>query len=102
MVFLVLAIFPFCIEVIFQCKPIHVYWTEGRPGDKCLNDIVGFYLSGTMNAVADICLMAIVLPKILELQLHARQRWALVGIVLLGTLAVVAAYVLTTTYILLR
>lgn len=90
MVFLVLAIIPFVIEVILQCKPIHVYWTEGRPWNKCINDIAGFYLSGTMNAVADIVLMAVVLPKILELQLHSRQRWALVGIVLLGTLAVVA------------
>lgn len=37
--------------------------------------------------------MAIVLPRILELQLHQRQRWALTGIVLLGSLAVIAGVV---------
>lgn len=87
---LVLSIVPFVIEVILQCKPIHVYWTEGRPGAKCLDDFAGFIISGTINIVADALLIAIVLPRVIELKLHKRQRWALVGVVLLGILAVVA------------
>jgi hypothetical protein len=35
--------------------------------------------------------MIIVLPRILELQLHPRQRWALASIVLLGSLAIAAS-----------
>lgn len=93
MVFLVLIIIPFDIEVILQCKPIHVYWTEGRPGAKCLDDFAGFIVNGTSNILADVFLMAIVLPRVIELKLHKRQRWALVGVVLLGTLVVVAGIV---------
>jgi hypothetical protein len=89
-VLLFLVILPFDIEIIFQCKPIHVYWTEGRPASKCIDDLAGFYLSGSLNILADAIIMAIVLPRVIELKLHKRQRWALVGIVLLGTLAIVA------------
>lgn len=90
---LVLLTFPFMFEVAFQCSPIHVYWTEGRPAAKCLADFPGFMLSGSLNIFVDVALMGIVLPRVLELQLHKRQRWALTGIVLLGSLAVVAGIV---------
>lgn len=92
-VVLVLSIIPFCIEVILQCKPIHVYWTEGRPASKCLDDLAGLFINGSLNVLADVLLMAIVLPRVIELKLHKRQRWALVGVVLLGTLAVVAGII---------
>lgn len=93
MVLLVLLIIPMQIEVALQCNPIHVYWTEGRPKSKCIKDIAGFMVSGSLNIFVDVSIMAVVLPRILELQLHKRQRYALVGIVLLGTLAVVAGIV---------
>jgi hypothetical protein len=93
MVLLVLLIIPMDIEVIFQCKPIHVYWSEGRPASKCLADIAGFFVSGTLNIVVDALLMAIVLPRVIALKLHMRQKWALVGVVMLGTLAVVAGII---------
>ncbi|KAH7385492.1 hypothetical protein DE146DRAFT_681050 [Phaeosphaeria sp. MPI-PUGE-AT-0046c] len=92
-VLLILTIIPFDIEAALQCKPIHVYWTEGRPASKCLQDLPGLFVNGTLNILADVFLMAIVLPRVIELKLHKRQRWALVGVVLLGTLAVVAGIV---------
>lgn len=90
---LVLLIFPFMFEVAFQCRPIHVYWTELRPTTKCLKDFPGFMLSGSLNIFVDVALMAIVLPRVLELKMHKRQKWALVGIVLLGSFAVIAGIV---------
>jgi hypothetical protein len=93
LVLLVLLTFPFMFEVAFQCRPIEVYWTEGRPEAKCLEDFAGFLISGSLNILVDVALMGIVLPRVLELQLHKRQRWALTGIVLLGSLAVVAGIV---------
>lgn len=93
LVLLVLLTFPFMFEVAFQCHPIQVYWTEGRPAAKCLQDLPGFLLSGSLNIFVDVALMGTVLPRVLELQLHQRQRWALTGIVLLGSLAVVAGIV---------
>jgi hypothetical protein len=90
---LILTIIPFDIEIIFQCKPIHVYWTEGHPASKCIDDLAGLFVNGTVNIVADVIIMAIVLPRVYELKLHSRQRWALIGVVLLGTLAVVAGII---------
>lgn len=86
-------IFPFFLTFIFQCKPINVYWTEGRPASKCFTDISGLYVNGGLNILVDIALMAIVLPRVLELHLNARQKWALVGIVCLGSFAVVAGVI---------
>jgi hypothetical protein len=90
---LVLLVVPFEFEAIFQCKPISAFWNEGRPFDKCAGDLAALLTNGSLNVFVDVCLMAIVLPRILELQLHPRQRWALTFIVLLGSLAVVAGIV---------
>ncbi|KAH6612551.1 hypothetical protein C7974DRAFT_381089 [Boeremia exigua] len=93
LVILVLLTFPFMFEVAFQCSPVHVYWTEGRPEAKCLQDLPGFILSGSINVFVDVALMAIVLPRIFELQMDRRQKWALTGVVLLGSLAATAGIV---------
>ena len=93
LVLLVLLTFPFMFEVAFQCSPIRVYWTEGRPAAKCRVDLIGFLLSGSLNIFVDVALMGIVLPRVLELQLHKRQKRALTGIVLLGSLAGVAGII---------
>ena len=93
---IVLVVVPsllFLILTFFQCKPIQVYWTEGRPASKCSTDISGVYVSGSLNVLVDVALMAIVLPRVLELHLHARQKSALVGIVSLGSFAAIAGLI---------
>jgi hypothetical protein len=80
----------FTILSFFQCRPIQAYWTEGRPASKCNTDISGIYVSGSLNVFVDLALMAIVLPRVLELHLNARQKWALIGIVGLGSFAAMA------------
>lgn len=85
---------PFFFLSVFQCKPISVYWTEGRPIEKChMADYRTFYIHGSINVFVDVALMFIVLPRILELHVSHRQRWALVSIVGLGSLAAVAGIV---------
>ncbi|KAH7132457.1 hypothetical protein B0J11DRAFT_601033 [Dendryphion nanum] len=78
---------PFFFQGIFQCAPIEVYWTEFRPESKCINDIHSLYIYGAINVFTDLALIAIVLPRVIGLTLNNRQRYALVGIVLLGLLA---------------
>ncbi|KAF2474836.1 uncharacterized protein BDR25DRAFT_384221 [Lindgomyces ingoldianus] len=92
-VVLALTIVPFFFEVMFQCKPIHVYWTEIRPASKCLNDFAGLIINGTLNVLCDIALILIVIPRIWDLKLNPRQKSALIGIVMLGWLAVIAGIV---------
>jgi hypothetical protein len=82
---------PFFFLSVFQCKPINVYWTEGRPFEKCsLVDFKMFYTHGGLNIFCDVALMIAVMPRVLELHVSQRQRWALVGIVGLGSLAAIA------------
>ncbi|OAG00438.1 uncharacterized protein CC84DRAFT_302083 [Paraphaeosphaeria sporulosa] len=88
---------PFFFLSVFQCTPIHVYWTEGRPFEKChLIDFKMFYIHGGLNIFCDVALMIIVMPRVLELHVGRRQKWALVGIVGLGSLAVIAGIVRMT------
>lgn len=88
---------PFFFLNVFQCNPIHVYWTEGRPAEKChVAHFSTFYVHGGINVFVDIALMIIVLPRILELHVSARQRWALISIVGLGSLAAIAGIIRMT------
>lgn len=88
---------PFFFLSIFQCKPIHVYWTEGRPSQKChVVDFNMFYVHGGLNIFCDVALMLIVIPRVLELHISNRQKWALVGIVGLGLLVIIAGIVRMT------
>ena len=90
---LVLTIFPFLIESFFTCQPLELYWKELRPSDKCLQDGAVLYVHGSINLAVDIALMCILIPRILGLKLNDRQKWALVGIVLVGGLAVMAGII---------
>lgn len=92
-VLLVLLIIPFFFEILFSCKPISAYWNELRPADKCIRDLSGLYVNGSLNAAVDIALIGILVPRILALKMNSRQKAALLCIVSLGSLAVVAAVV---------
>lgn len=86
----------FLIESLFSCRPLRLYWDELRPAEKCLKDLAAFYVYGSLNLFVDVALMGIILPRILQLKITKQQKWALVGVVLLGTLAVVAGIVRMT------
>lgn len=83
----------FVINVFFQCRPISAYWTEGRPADKCNQDIIGIWVSGGLNMFFDVALVFIVLPQVLGLPLNGRQRWSLICIVGLGFVAAAAGLI---------
>lgn len=94
LIFVVLVpIVPFIFAIVFQCNPVDSYWTEGRPASKCYTDISGLYVNGGINVFVDIALISIVLPRVLELHLNARQKWTLIGIIALGSFAVVSGIV---------
>ncbi|KAF2658249.1 hypothetical protein K491DRAFT_713641 [Lophiostoma macrostomum CBS 122681] len=93
LVFLILSIVPFFIEALFQCKPISLYWDELRPVDKCLVDLPALYVNGSMNVFADLALMGIVGPRIISLKMNHRQKWALMGIISLGSFVAIAGIV---------
>lgn len=90
---LVLTTTAFGIETFFTCQPLDLYWKELRPADKCLNDGSTFYIHGSVNLGVDAALMGILIPRIMGLKLNDRQKWALLGIVMVGSLAIVAGII---------
>lgn len=90
---LFLTMVPFAIETFFTCQPLDLYWKELRPVDKCLKDGETLYIHGSLNLAVDVALMGILIPRILNLKLNKRQKWVLVGVVMLGSLAVAAGII---------
>ncbi|PVH95712.1 hypothetical protein DM02DRAFT_659872 [Periconia macrospinosa] len=80
-------VLPFFIHGLLQCKPISAFWNEGRPVEKCGEDISGLWVAGAMSIFVDVALVVIVLPQVLRLHLPTRQRWSLILIVAMGLLA---------------
>jgi hypothetical protein len=93
LVLLALTMIPFIIETFFTRQPLHLYWSELRPSDKCSEDGSTLYIHGSLNLAVDISLMSIPISRILKLKLNKRQKWVLVVIVLLGSLAVAAGII---------
>lgn len=75
------------------CKPLSFYWNQfiGEQG-KCI-DINTFYLAlGIINMLNDIIVLMIPIPQILKLQMSAKKKFAVCGIMLLGSLCVLQPF----------
>jgi len=90
--FILLYTIPTVIFSIFQCNPVHGYWTK-TIDSKCLNTLPAFYINSISNILADIWLIAFVIPRIWQLKMAQKQKIALFAIVTLSWLVVVAAIV---------
>ncbi|KAH6665666.1 hypothetical protein B0J14DRAFT_209952 [Halenospora varia] len=87
--FVVLTFLPVQFAVVFRCHPVSDAWTIVSPNCGLQNPIV--YASAACNIVADIMLMAFVIPRFLPLQMARRQKISLICIVSLGVLVIIAA-----------
>ncbi|MCJ1269635.1 hypothetical protein MMC22_009527 [Lobaria immixta] len=72
-----------CITV-FECTPIHFFWTETPTTGHCVNVRTYFIGQAIPNIITDLLIMALPLPPIWKLNLPRRQKFALSGIFLLG------------------
>lgn len=69
------------------CKPLSFFWEQftGVPGS-CI-DVNSFFLAlGIINMIDDVIILAIPIPQILRLQMSARKKGGVSGIMLLGGL----------------
>ena len=77
---------------IFQCNPISHFWND--PFHRtCINIQPAFYSNGVSNLLTDVMLIVIVVLQVLKLQMHQRQKIALLAVVSLGWLAVIAGII---------
>lgn len=69
---------------IFECTPIHFFWTQNPTTGHCINVKSYFIGQAIPNIITDIFIMALPLPLIWKLNLPQKQKFALSGIFLLG------------------
>jgi hypothetical protein len=77
---------------IFQCNPIQGVW-DITIDKKCIDTIPAFYASTVESVLVDILLIAFAAPKIMRLNLHARQKNALLFTICLGGVPVIASII---------
>lgn len=80
-----------CVS-IFQCNPVRGVW-DITIDKKCIDTIPAFYASTVENVLVDILLIAFAAPKIMRLNLHARQKNALLFTICLGGIPIIASIV---------
>ncbi|KAG9918390.1 hypothetical protein KCV02_g12297, partial [Aureobasidium melanogenum] len=78
---------------IFQCSPVEAVWNITIQKKKCINTIPAFYASTVESVLVDILLIAFAAPKIMRLNLHARQKNALLFTICLGGVPIIASIV---------
>lgn len=93
------AAFPLIILSVMlgACRPLDYYWleyTDVNAKGKCLVNVDRFFLAmGIINMLTDILILSIPIPKIYQLQMSARKKWTVSGIMLLGSFVCVASIV---------
>ncbi|KAL7947870.1 hypothetical protein V8C42DRAFT_267784 [Trichoderma barbatum] len=89
------------LVTILQCQPTSAWWNRFNPTHplrpdqyKCTIDSVKFFYGNAIpTIVTDVLMLALPLPYITKLQLPKGQKWALVGIFLVGLFVTIVSIV---------
>lgn len=73
-------------STIWQCVPIEASWNNAITNKVCVNSDASWYQYGIINILTDVMILALPVRSIMKLQLHRRERFALLGIFALGAL----------------
>ncbi|KAH9209572.1 hypothetical protein DL95DRAFT_261751, partial [Leptodontidium sp. 2 PMI_412] len=91
MAFLIASTIAIMFMIIFKCNPVAAAWIQQL--GKCTSPNPNIYTSAVCNIIADVMLMAFVIPRVLNLQMARRQKIALLVVASLGILVIVASIV---------
>jgi hypothetical protein len=78
----------FTLVIIFQCNPISTLWEkfEFEFAPYCI-DVLDFYMSvAVSDLILDVIIFILPIPQIWQLQLRTKQKFAVAGIFLLGSM----------------
>jgi len=78
------------IIAFVQCRPLSSNWTT-NPNDACDHPYSLAILSGILNVINDFFILLLPAPVIWNLQVPAKQRFAVLGIFALGSLVIVVS-----------
>lgn len=89
----------FFFTSLFQCIPVTAIVEAYYSREKCVN-INQFYNAGCItDIIVDFLILILPIPMVLRLQLSFRQRLAILGIFLLGTLAAASSIARLIVYL---
>ena len=72
------------VAIIFTCIPPSDFWRLGDDNKKCQNQTVGVWVNAVGTLVTDIAILLLPLPALWKLKLPQTQKWALLGIFMIG------------------
>jgi hypothetical protein len=78
---------------LFKCTPVSLAWDISATRGSCLDPRPDLLISTSSSILADLWIMATVIPLLLSLQLHYHQKVATLIIVSLGWVAIAASLV---------
>lgn len=58
----------FSLGTVFQCNPIAFNWDKTIPGGTCMEVKTGFLVSGSVNLIIDVILVAMPAPIVWRMQ----------------------------------
>ncbi|KAN0089491.1 hypothetical protein V8E51_019751 [Hyaloscypha variabilis] len=82
---------PLLLSLIFRCNPIEGAWS--LTPSKCVSNIPPLYASAVLNILADVALLAFVIPKIAGLHIPKKQKLGLIAVLSLSILVIIAAII---------
>ena len=74
--------------IIFQCFPVHYMWDRKIPGGQCIPQEALWIGSSVTSLLTDVAILCLPMPMIWNLRIPKKQKVALAGVFLLGTLYV--------------
>jgi hypothetical protein len=75
------------VTMAAACKPIHYYWDQYIGGKgTCINVTLFYLILGIVNMTNDILVLVVPISKIMKLNLNAKKKASVLGIMLLGSL----------------
>lgn len=72
--------------VLFSCHPIHIFWDEFIPPDKCTNFWNVLWGIAGPNIATDIVLLILPLPILWKLQMRLSKKIAIMSMFAIGSL----------------
>ena len=78
---------------IFQCSPVPFAWDKSISGGTCINVLAFYRYIAVPIVLSDVAVLVLPLPIIWQLHMSAKQKLALSGVFLLGSLGLIASIV---------
>ncbi|KAI1293196.1 hypothetical protein F5Y03DRAFT_411326 [Xylaria venustula] len=80
------------IVAIAQCIPIAYQWDKSLDGH-CINQLAYYRWVSVPNVIHDVVMLVLPLPMVWSLQIDLRQKVALSGVFLIGSIGCIASFV---------